>query len=200
MKIILLLLTSSVSALTGYGQVRLPGLFGDHMVIQRSRPVPVWGWSSPNEKVTINFNRQQKQTVADNNGKWKVNLEPEPAGGPFELTIQGKNSIIIHDVLVGEVWLCSGQSNMEFQLKSAKDADTEIISAGFPEIRQIKIPLTVSSTAREDISPANWTVCSSKTAGDFTAVGYFFAREIVKRLHVPVGLINSTWGGTMIES
>jgi sialate O-acetylesterase len=89
---------------------------------------------------------------------------------------------------------------MEFQLKNAKDADSEISTAGFPEIRQIKIPLTVSGMAKEDISPANWIVCSSKTAGDFTAVGYFFAKELAKRLHVPVGLINSTWGGTMIES
>ena len=200
MKRILLLLTCFLLALTGYCQIKLPGLFGDHMVIQRSQPVPIWGWSSPNEKVTVNFNQQQKQAIADNNGKWRVNLDPEPAGGPFELGIQGKNSIVIHDVLVGEVWLCSGQSNMEFQLKSVKDADAEISTAGFPEIRQIKIPLTVSNLAKDDIPPANWIVCSAKTAGDFTAVGYFFARELVKRLHVPVGLINSTWGGTMVES
>ncbi len=200
MKIILLLLTCSLSALTGNCQIKLPGFFGDHMVIQRSQPIPIWGWASANEKVTINFNRQQKQTIADNTGKWRVNLEPEPAGGPFDLDIQGKNNIVIHDVLIGEVWLCSGQSNMEFQLKSVKDADSEIGAAGYPEIRQIKIPLTVSNLAKDDIPTANWIVCSSKTAGDFTAVGYFFARELVKRLHVPVGLINSTWGGTMIES
>ncbi len=200
MKSIFLLLTSYLVTMTGYCQIKLPGVFGDHMVIQRSQPVPVWGWSSPNEKVTINFNQQQKQAIADNNGKWLVKLDPEPAGGPFELRVQGKNDIVIHDVLVGEVWLCSGQSNMEFQLKNAKDADSEISVADFPEIRQIKIPLNVSSIAKEDILPANWIVCSSKTAGDFTAVGYFFAKEMVKRLHVPVGLINSTWGGTMIES
>ncbi|HEY2649437.1 MAG TPA: sialate O-acetylesterase [Puia sp.] len=200
MKIIWLLLTGYLSVLSGYGQIRLPGLFGDHMVIQRNQSVPIWGWSSPNEKIIVHFNQQQKKTVADKNGKWRINLDPEPAGGPFELNVQGKNVVIIHDLLVGEVWLCSGQSNMEFQLKSAKDADTEISAAGFPEIRQIKIPLTISSISREDIAPAKWIVCSSKTAGDFTAVGYFFAREIQKRIHVPVGLINSTWGGTMIES
>jgi sialate O-acetylesterase len=200
MKKILLLLTSSVSVLTGYCQIKLPGLFGDHMVIQRNQAVPIWGWSSPNEKITVNFDQQHKQAISDNNGKWHVSLDPQPAGGPFELAIQGKNSIVIHDVLVGEVWICSGQSNMEFTLKSVKDADSEITTAGFPEIRQIKIPLTVSGTPKEDIPPANWIVCSAKTAGDLTAVGYFFARELVKRLHVPVGLINSTWGGTMIES
>ncbi|HZZ75700.1 MAG TPA: sialate O-acetylesterase, partial [Puia sp.] len=200
MKRILLLLIWSLLTLRGYNQIKLPGFFGDHMVIQRNQNVPVWGWSSPNEKVTINFNRQQKQATADNYGKWRITLDPEPAGGPFELDIRGKNSIVIHDVLVGEVWICSGQSNMEFPLKYAKDADTEISAAGIPEIRQIKIPLTVSSTPREDITPAAWNVCSPKTAGDFTAVGYYFATELVKRLHVPVGLINSTWGGTMIES
>jgi len=200
MKRIFLLQTCSLLVLTGYCQIKLPGLFGDHMVIQRNQPIPVWGWSSPNEKITVNFNQQQKQAVADNSGKWSLNLDPEVAGGPFDLDIRGKNSIVIHDVLVGEVWLCSGQSNMEFQLKSAKDAESEINMASFPDIRQIKIPLTVSSTAKEDISPANWIVCSVKTAGDFTAVGYFFARELGKRLHVPIGLINSTWGGTMIES
>jgi sialate O-acetylesterase len=200
MKQILLLLTGFLLANPGFCQVKLPGLFGDHMVIQRSQPVPVWGWSSPNEAVVVKFNQQQKETNADKNGKWRINLDPEPAGGPFELSILGKTSITFHDVLVGEVWLCSGQSNMEFQLKSAKDAESEISSASYPQIRQIKIPLTVSSSPKEDILPARWDVCSPKTAGDFTAVGYFFAREMVKRLHVPVGLINSTWGGTMVES
>jgi sialate O-acetylesterase len=200
MKKILLLLTGYLLVLTGYCQLKLPGIFGDHMVIQRSQPVPVWGWSSPNEAVLIKFKNQQKKTIADKNGKWRLNLDPEPAGGPFELSVQSNTTIVIHDVMIGEVWICSGQSNMEFQLKSANDAEAEINTAGYPEIRQIKIPLTVSSIARDDIEPAKWIVCSGKTAGDFTAVGYFFAREIAKRLHVPVGLINSTWGGTMIES
>jgi sialate O-acetylesterase len=200
MKTVLLSTACTLLVLTGYNQTKLPAFFGDHMVIQRNQPVPIWGWSSPNEKVTIHFNDQQKQVSADNYGKWRVMLDPEPAGGPFELNIHGKNSIDIRDVMVGEVWICSGQSNMEFPLKYTKNADFEISMAGIPEIRQIKIPLTVSGTPKDDITPANWTVCSAKTAGDFTAVGYFFAKELVKQLHVPVGLINSTWGGTMIES
>ena len=200
MKRILLLLTGILLALSGFCQVKLPGFFGDHMVIQRSQPVPVWGWSSPNEEIKIKFNQQQKGTIADKNGKWRLELEPEPAGGPYELSIQGKTSIVIHDVLVGEVWICSGQSNMEFELKFVKDADMEIGLADYPEIRHVKIPLTVSATPKEDIAAVKWDVCSPKTAGDFTAVGYFFARELVKRLHVPVGLINSTWGGTMVET
>jgi len=200
MKRILLLLAANLLAFSGFCQVKLPGFFGDHMVIQRNQPVPVWGWSAPNEEIVAKFNQQQKGTIADKNGRWRLELEPEPAGGPYELSIQGKTSIIIHDVLVGEVWLCSGQSNMEFELKSAKDADMEISLADYPEIRHIKIPLTVSGTPKEDISSVKWDVCSPKTAGDFTAVGYFFARELIKRLHVPVGLINSTWGGTMVET
>src|ERR1700747_1943600 len=126
MKRILLSLIWSLLAFSGYNQIKLPGFFGDHMVIQRNQTVPIWGWSSPNEKITINFNRQQKQATADNYGKWRITLDPEPGGGPFELGIRGKNNIVIHDVLVGEVWLCSGQSNMEFPLKYSKDADAEI--------------------------------------------------------------------------
>jgi sialate O-acetylesterase len=200
MKISILSLTGFLLAFSVNAQVKMSGIFGDHMVIQRSRPVPVWGWSSPNEKLFITFNQQKKEVTADRNGKWRINLDPEPAGGPFELKVEGSNKLIFHDVLVGEVWICSGQSNMEFELKSARNADNEIMNAGYPEIRHIKIPLTLSSTLKDDILPAQWNVCSQKTAGDFTAVGYFFAREIFKRLHVPVGLINTTWGGTMVET
>jgi sialate O-acetylesterase len=200
MKIIFLLLTGFLLAYSGHAQIKLPGLFGDHMVIQRSQPVPVWGWSSPDEKLIIKFNQQKKEVVADHGGTWHVTLDPEQAGGPYEFSVIGKTSLIIHDVLVGEVWICSGQSNMEFELKSAHNANTEIMTANYPEIRQIKIPLTLSSSPRKDIPATEWNICTSKTVGDFTAVGYFFARELVKRLHVPVGLINSTWGGTMVET
>jgi sialate O-acetylesterase len=200
MKISVLSLTGFLLAFSLNAQVKMPGIFGDHMVIQRNRPVPVWGWSSPNEKLFITFNQQKKEVTADRKGKWRINLDPEPAGGPFELKVEGRNKLIFHDILVGEVWICSGQSNMEFELKSARNADNEIMNAGYPEIRHIKIPLTLSSTPKDDIQPAQWNVCSQKTAGDFTAVGYFFAREIFKRLHVPVGLINTTWGGTMVET
>jgi len=200
MKTVLILLAGLLTGFYVCSQVRLPAIFGDHMVIQRDLPVPVWGWSSPGEKITVKINHQTKQTTANRNGKWRINLDPEPAGGPYEISIQGRNTRLIHDVLVGEVWICSGQSNMEFQLRSVLDAESEIRGAEYPQIRQIKIPLSVSGTPNDDIQPASWNICSYKTAGEFTAVGYFFARELVKRLHVPVGLINSTWGGTMVES
>src|SRR5882672_234517 len=137
-----------------YAQVKMPGIFGDHMVLQRSRPVPVWGWSSPNEKLIVKFKQQIKSATADRNGKWRVNLDPEPAGGPYDLVVQGNNSITFHDVLIGEVWLCSGQSNMEFALHSVRNAEAEILEANYPEIRHIKVPISVSGTPNEDIMPA----------------------------------------------
>jgi sialate O-acetylesterase len=200
MKIKLLCLTGLLFSFSGYAQLHLAKIFGDHMVLQRSQPVPVWGWSAPNEKITVEINKQVKETKADKNGRWKAILDPQPAGGPYELKVKGKDSLILQDVLVGEVWICSGQSNMEFELNQAMHATEEIHDANYPEIRQIKIPRTISLVPVEDIPSGEWTVCSPATAGDFTAVGYFFAREIQKRLHVPVGLINSSWGGTMVET
>jgi sialate O-acetylesterase len=200
MKIILLLLAGFLFTCPGYAQIKMPGIFGDHMVLQRDQPVKVWGWSSPNEKLTITINQQSKDAKADGNGKWRITLDPQPAGGPFILTVKGKNKITFQDVMVGEVWLCSGQSNMEFNLQSARNAAAEINSARYPEIRHIKIPNTVSELPMDDMAPARWDTCSPATAGHFTAVGYFFARELVKRLHIAVGLINASWGGTMVET
>jgi sialate O-acetylesterase len=201
MKMKLLCLLALLFSLPGYSQLRLAKIFGDHMVLQRSQPVPVWGWASPDEKITVSINHQLKETRAGKNGKWMLKLDPQPAGGPYTLKIAtGKDSLLLDDVLIGEVWICSGQSNMEFELKRALHAADEIANANYPQIRQIKIPNTTSLVPKEDIPSGTWTVCSPATAGDYTAVGYFFARDIQKRLHVPVGLINSSWGGTMVET
>lgn len=200
MKIKLFCLIALLFSLNGYSQVRLAKIFGDHMVLQRSQPVPVWGWASPNEKITVTINQQIKTTHADKTGRWTVDLDPQPAGGPYDLKVAGKDSLVLHDILLGEVWICSGQSNMEFELSQAMHAAEEIRDANYPQIRQIKIPHTVSMTPKEDIPSGEWTICSPETASGYTAVGYFFAREIQKRLRVPVGLINSSWGGTMVET
>ena len=184
----------------GYAQVRLPGIFGNHMVIQRNQPVTVWGWSLPNDKITVRINGQSKKATADRGGQWHITLDPQSAGGPFDLIVQGRDSILFHDVYIGEVWICSGQSNMEFTLSDVHDAEAEIHAAEYPEIRQIKIPHNISTSPKDDILPAPWEICSPESAGNFTAVGYFFAREMMKRLHIPVGLINSSWGGTMSET
>jgi sialate O-acetylesterase len=187
----------------GFANVSLPKFFSDNMVLQRDQLIPVWGWANAGEKITVQFDKQIKTIKADKDGKWMIKLEPETAGGPFQLTIKGKNVVTISNVLVGEVWICSGQSNMEMPIEGwgkINNYKQEIANADYPMIRHIKIPNTVSSTPKEDVTKGDWQICSPQSAGDFTAAGYFFARELYNKLHVPIGLINTSWGGTMIET
>lgn len=171
------------------------------MVLQRSKPISVWGWASPKEKVTVRFHSQTKQTTAGKDGKWKLSLDPEAAGGPFELTVNGKAmSVVFKNVLVGEVWICSGQSNMEWPLRMTINSNEAIAKANNPTIRHIKIPNTVASMPMDDIKSGAWEVCTPETVADFTAVGYYFAQKIGTELSVPVGLINTSWGGTHSET
>jgi sialate O-acetylesterase len=181
-------------------QVRLPHIFGDNMVLQREKPIAVWGWANAKEKISVKFHGQTKTTVTDKNGKWKISLNPEKAGGPYELIVSGKSIVSIKNVLVGEVWICSGQSNMEWPLRATNNAEHEIAQANFPNIRHIKIPNIIASTPREDFQSGDWKVCSPETVADFTAVGYYFAAKLSKELNVPVGLINTSWGGTHSET
>jgi sialate O-acetylesterase len=165
--------------------------------------VSIWGWASPGEKVTVQFNQQKKSVVTNKQGKWQLLLQPENAGGPYELLVTGKNKISVNNILVGEVWVCSGQSNMEMPIAGwgrIYDYENEIAAADYALIRHIKVPNTVSSTLQEDITGGEWKVCSPATAGEFSATAYFFARELYKKLKVPVGLINSSWGGTQSEA
>lgn len=180
--------------------VSLPRIFGDNMVLQRNKPIPVWGWAAPNEKITVQFNKQVKTAKADKAGQWKITLDAEPAGGPWQLSVKGRNTITLGNVLVGEVWVCSGQSNMEWVVANSMNKDQEIAAAQFPQIRHIKVPNTTAGTPQKDLPGGTWEVCSPQTVGSFTAVGYFFARELFQRLNVPIGLINTTWGGTMVET
>jgi sialate O-acetylesterase len=190
----------TILCLAGFANVRLPKIFGDNMVLQRDRAIIVWGWADPKEKITIQLQKQIKTTVAGKDGKWKISLSPEVAGGPYQLTIKGKNTITFNNILIGDVWICSGQSNMEWPLRMANNGPEEIKQANYPNIRHIKIPNTVASTAQEDIPGGDWKLCTPETAGDFTAVGYFFAKELTKSLNVPIGLINTSWGGTHSET
>jgi sialate O-acetylesterase len=186
-----------------FANVTLPKIFGDNMVLQRNKPIPLWGWGSPNEKITIRFNHQAKTVTTDLNGNWKVNLDKESAGGPYQLVLKGINTVTFKNVLVGEVWICSGQSNMEMPIAGwgkINNYQEEIAAANYPQIRHIKIPNAVNSTPQKDISQGDWKICSPQTAGDFTATGYFFARELYKQLKVPIGLINTSWGGTHVET
>lgn len=183
-----------------WADVRPAPIFGDAMVLQRDAVVRVWGTADRNEPVTLSFNGQTVRTRAGKEGKWCAELEPMQAGGPYEMTIAGrKNQVHISDVLVGEVWLCSGQSNMEFLVKSANNAAGEIAGADYPMIRCFTVQKSMSPAPLDDCF-GSWEVCSSATVGDFTAVGYFFARELWNELKVPVGIIHSSWGGTDIET
>ena len=180
--------------------VTLPKIFGDNMVLQCNKPIPVWGWAGAKEKIVVQFNNQTKNIKADKNGKWMVKLDEESAGGPFVLVIKGKNTITIKDVLVGEVWICSGQSNMEFSVRGAINADKDIASANYPMIHHFAVPKDVSAMPKNDITGGEWKVCSPQTVGDFTAVGFFFARELYNELKIPIGLIHTSWGGTHSET
>jgi sialate O-acetylesterase len=177
-------------------------LFTDHAVLQRDKPVPVWGQADAGERVTVAFAGQSVSATAARDGRWIVFLAPLATHAQGEtLTIAGKNTITLHDVVVGEVWLASGQSNMEWTVDRAADAPAEIAAANFPLLRHIKIDRAVAESPADTAkSAAGWQSATPQTVGAFTAVGYFFARDLHQKLGVPIGLINSTWGGTPVES
>jgi sialate O-acetylesterase len=198
-KYILFLLMAAMPILSS-GNIRLPRIISDNMVLQQNKPIKVWGWADKGEKVTVVFKGQSKSAKADKSGKWIVVLAPEPAGGPFQLIIKGKNSITLSDVLIGEVWVCSGQSNMEWTVRNTKNAEEEIRNGNYPQIRQFLVQKSVSLKPEEDVKGGDWKACSSESISDFTAVGYFFARDLFNELKVPIGLINTSWGGTHSET
>ena len=180
--------------------VKMPLVFSDGMVLQRNKPIPVWGWADANEKVEIRFNKQTKTIIADQNGKWSINLNAEKAGGPFELSITGKNTITIKNVLVGEVWICSGQSNMEFQVYKTMNAEKEIEDSNYPMIRHFGVEQDLSGKPKDDLKSAKWEVSNKENVGNFTAVGYYFAKKLYAEIKVPIGIINTSWGGTNVET
>ncbi|HEY0056073.1 MAG TPA: sialate O-acetylesterase [Pedobacter sp.] len=180
--------------------VTMPGIFGSNMVLQRNKPIPVWGWAKANETITVSLNKQKKTVKADKNGNWVIKLAPENAGGPFSLTIKGNNTIAYTNVLIGEVWVCSGQSNMEWSLSVSNNAEQEIADANYPQIRHFTVAKAASSIPLKDVKGGSWEIAESKNAGRFSAVGYFFGRKLYQELKVPIGLINTSWGGTHVET
>lgn len=195
-----ILVISLVFSLNSIANVRLPKLFADDMVLQRNQLIPIWGWADAHEKIEIRFNKQLKSTKADKNGKWIVRLDAENAGGPYELSIKGKNRLVLKNVLVGEVWICSGQSNMAFTVSEAMNAEKEINDAEYPFIRHFTVERDVSSLPKDDVKLGKWEVSNKTTVGNFTAVGYFFAKKLYEELKIPIGLINTSWGGTCSET
>ncbi len=192
-------------------QMTLPRVLSDHMVVQRDLPVHVWGLAAPGEAVSVGFRGETQTTKAGRLGRWSIYLKPGAAGGPFQMTVEGKaeadggataaaQTITLDDVLVGDVWVASGQSNMEFEMRKAATAAEDLPHAAIPLIRLIMVKHNAAEYAQDDIETAGWAASSPETAKDFSAAAWYFAREIEQREKVPVGVIDSTFGGTMVES
>jgi sialate O-acetylesterase len=186
--------------------LRLAALFSDHLVLQQQRASTIWGWDEPGQRLTLRLRVADSRaelavasTQADPSGRFRVQLPPRAAGGPYELSVEGSRQITLRDVWVGEVWLASGQSNMEWKVASSLDADRELEQADWPELRMFKVAPRAAREPQLDVAGA-WQVCSPETAADFSAVGYFFARALHRARGVAVGIIDSTWGGTCIEA
>ncbi len=185
-------------AVDARADVRLPALVSDNMVLQQKTVVPIWGWAEEGEVVTVQI-QNQKVTVITKDGKWMVRLKPLTAGGPYRLTVQGKNLIELKNVLVGEVWICSGQSNMAWQLKQTDGAEAEIAKANYPQIRLFTVPRLETDKPVDDLK-AVWKETTPETVPTFSAVGYYFGRDLHQALRVPIGLINNAVGGSPAES
>ncbi|MDA3865770.1 MAG: hypothetical protein PF489_03350 [Salinivirgaceae bacterium] len=180
-------------------EVKLPSLVGSNMVLQRDKPLNFWGWASNGENITVSFLGKNYKTTADANGKWKVILPSQKAGGPYEMTIKASNTITLTNILIGDVFVCSGQSNMELKVGGADNAQAEIASADGTNIRSFRIPNAISSRPKEDVK-SQWLECDPVNVGKVSAVAYFFARELNSKTKIPIGIIESYWGGTAIET
>jgi sialate O-acetylesterase len=189
----------SLIAPDAWADVRLPAVISDHMVLQQDVAAPIWGWADNGEEVTVAIAGQSQSAKAGTDGKWMVKLDKLTSGGPHELVVKGKNTIKITDVLVGEVWLGSGQSNMAMTVSRSKDFEAEQAAANLPNIRMFR-ESSNAATEPQDGGSGKWEVCSAETVGNFSATAFFFGRELHKTLKLPVGLINSSVGGTPIEA
>lgn len=183
-------------------ELKLSGMFTENMVLQRDREVPIWGWADPGEKLTVKIAEKEYPATADDKGRWKVMVGPFPAGGPHEMYVTGQKTLRVKNILFGEVWVCSGQSNMEWSLGAAHDAATEIPAANFPKLRLFTVPKTIKPEAQEDVKAVGntWLECSPIQAKWFSAVGFFFGKHLHQKLDVPIGLIHTSWGGTPAQS
>jgi len=180
--------------------VTLPALLADHMVVQRGLPVHVWGMAAPHEAVAVTFRSETKSATADDDGRWSVYLSPGEAGGPIQLSIKATNTIVLSDILVGDVWVASGQSNMEFPMTGLVNPQAEIAAAQCPKIRLFLVKHKPADYPLENVESKGWTACTPETVADSSAVAYFFARNLQQKLGVPIGLVESFWGGTAAES
>ncbi|MEI8310284.1 MAG: sialate O-acetylesterase [Verrucomicrobiota bacterium] len=195
-----LAIAAALTTATALADVKLPAIISDHMVLEKSAKVPIWGKADPGEKVTVTLNGQSAKATADADGKWMASLDlKSSAPGPFEMTVEGKNKLTLADVVVGEVWVASGQSNMEFTLIRSLDAEKEIAQSANPLLRQFLVKKNPTHDPLED-TEGSWVAATPEKSGTFSAVGYYFAKKLQNELKVPVGLIHTSWGGTPSEA
>nr|WP_315158559.1 sialate O-acetylesterase [uncultured Flavobacterium sp.] len=180
-------------------KIILPGFVADGMVLQHDVKLPVWGWAKPNEEVTIRFQKQIKKVKTGKDGSWKIYLDPIKAGGPYQMSLEGENKILLKDILIGDVFLASGQSNMEFTTYSVKNSKDEILKADFPNIHFFRVSLNVSNKPIDTLG-GKWRRVNPETVGDLSGVAYFFARDLYKKKNMPIGVIVAAWGGSVAES
>ncbi len=197
--LVLFFVLAAAIPLTARGDVKMPKIFGDSMVLQQKSQAAVWGWAEKGEEVTVSLGETKASAKAGEDGKWSLKLATPAAGGPFEMKIKGKNEITLKDVYVGEVWICSGQSNAEWTVNISASPDVERELAKHPKIRMIKVGHNPAEKPVDDIN-GQWQVCTPDTASNFSAIGYFFARHLQAELDVPVGIISTNWGGTICEA
>ena len=195
---IILLLIFFFGSANLHASPRLNSLFSDHMVLQRDMPIRIAGTAQADETIQISLANQHLTTRTSAGGKWSVTLAPMPAGGPYDLIIHGEGTVIVHDILFGEVWIASGQSNMDFPLQRSDDADKELTQAELPWVRLYKVPKD-STFAPQRQTSGKWMLCNATSASEFSAVAYYFAKDIYERLHVPVGIVQATWSGSTGE-
>jgi sialate O-acetylesterase len=182
-------------------QVRLANVFGDDMVLQQKSQTPVWGWASPGEEITIkgSWDNAEAKTKADFTGQWKTTVTTPTAGGPYTIVVKSGKEIILNNIMIGEVWICSGQSNMQWSMSATTDGATEIPNANYPNIRLFQVDRS-SSEFPQIRGEGRWQVCSPETVKTFSAVGYFFSKKLNTDLNIPIGIMNISWGGTPAEA
>lgn len=194
-------LSLTVPQISPADDLKPANLFTDNMVLQQNQPFEIWGWANPGEPITVALRDQNSTATANADGKWIASFKPIGLGEPFEIKIQGaEKTIVLKNVVAGEVWICSGQSNMEWEVKSVGNAEKEIANANWPMIRHVRIDHVTGLSKREDVTNSGWQVCSPTTVGGFSATGYYFGRTLHQKLNVPIGLLHTSWGGTIIET
>lgn len=192
--------STSIQILIANTRVKLPYFFSNNMVLQRDKPIKFWGTAKPNSVFEVIFVATKKSVTVDDKGNWETTFKPMPAGGPYQLTIHSDSSFSFNNIMMGDIWFCSGQSNMEWQMQKVLNASVEIRNAHFPYIRTYNVPQAISITTMSNTKKSEWLVCNTENAGNFSSVAYFFAKQLYAKTKIPIGIINASWGGTMVEA